>query len=143
MGSGPRQKFIFKCVSEIRFFLTLVGIGQIFKLVSGDSLFPPRSRTLFAEGVSRNVRFSTLFKVQGQMKVAGQGSRRDRFPQVYVQTRVRICRCQTLVFGAMKKNLLILSQGCLLAAYKVWGQKIYFAVVAGLAFFDASVCQRE
>lgn len=30
------------------------------------------SRTLFAEAVSRNVRFSTLFKVQGQMKVSGQ-----------------------------------------------------------------------
>jgi hypothetical protein len=25
--------------------------------------------------------------------------------------------------GVMKKNMLILSQGCLLAAYKVWGQK--------------------
>jgi hypothetical protein len=71
MGSGLRQKFIFKCVSEIRFFLTLVGIGQVFKMVFEDSRLPLGSRTLFAEGVSRNVRFSTLFKVQGQMKVAG------------------------------------------------------------------------
>jgi len=35
--------------------------------------------------VSRKVRFSTLFKVQGQMKVSGQGSSRDRFPQIFFQ----------------------------------------------------------
>jgi len=73
-------------------------------MVFEDSRLPLGSRTLFAEAVSRNVRFSTLFKVQGQMKVAGQGSSRDRFPQVYVHPLVRICRCQTLVFGSYEKK---------------------------------------
>ncbi len=104
MKLRAETKFIFRSVSEIGFFLTLVGIGVIFKLASKHHGFALGSRTLFAEGVSRNVRFSTLFKVQGQMKVAGQGSSRDRFPQVYVHPLVRICRCQTLVFGGYEKK---------------------------------------